>query len=95
MCMTWKYEKQSKKTKPTPGLTLSVIERFILNLPFKLSNMIHVAKKQQLTHNICHNSIFELSFPYYVVYYNFFQFLTFIVFLKAAMSIFLLWKQFH
>ena len=44
MCMTWKFEK--KKTKPTPGLTLSVIERFILNLPFKLSNTIHVAKKQ-------------------------------------------------
>lgn len=60
------------------------IKYFILNLLFKRSITTHVAKKQQLTHNICHNSISELPFLYYVICYNFFRFLTFTVFLKAA-----------
>lgn len=75
--------KQKPNRKHLQFNTVS-IEYFILNLLFKLSNTTHVAKKQQLTHNICHNSIFELPFLYYVICYNFFQFLTFMVFLKAA-----------
>lgn len=83
MYINLKWKEKKKTTENLQFNTVS-IEYFILNLLFKRSITTHVAKKQQLTHNICHNSIFELSFLYYVICYNFFQFLTFMVFLKAA-----------